>query len=149
MKTKTLLLIMVLLLASCATKKNTYEFKDHSRFDSINYHQTKLVFPPLKDSIFIKSPCDSLGHLKPFKESFSTPQGKIIIEGKNDHITANIDLKGTSNKETSSTQINKENIIDKSDSTTVIRVTDWRLIIALICSMLLNIGLIYYKFFKS
>lgn len=145
---KYLIIVLTVFILGCSTKKSSYSFKENQKFDSINFQSQKLIYPPLKDTIFIKSPCDSLGNLKPFKQSYSTPQGKIIIEGKNNHITANIDLKGTSTDETTLTKIDKEKQVQIKEVIKKIIVPDWRLIIALICSIILNIGLIYLKFFR-
>lgn len=146
---KLLPIILLVLLASCTSKKSVTEFKDHLKYDSITYHSEKVIFPALKDTVFIKSPCDSLGVLKPFKQSFATPQGKIIIEGKNDQITANIDLKGTSTTDITASNTSKENTVDKTAEFERVIVQDWRLILVLVLSILLNLLLIYLKFFSN
>lgn len=74
---KYLIMFLTVLILGCSTKKSSYTFKENQKFDSINFQSQKLIYPPLKDTIFIKSPCDSLGNLKPFKQSYSTLQGML------------------------------------------------------------------------
>lgn len=135
-------LILVLLLASCASKQKTYEFNQNTKFDSINYRSERLVMPALKDTVYIENPCDSLGILKTFKQSYVTPQGKIILEGKNNAITARIDLHEVEQSKVIDSRIGKENDIQVKTEYKKVVVQDWRLILLAVMSVVLNIYLI-------
>lgn len=128
-----------MLFCGCSSKKSTYKFTEHIKFDSINYQIEKITYPRLKETVFVDSPCDSSGQLKPFKQSFITSQGKIIVEGKNNQITTDVNL-----NETSSTVLkSSKNSVDKSVETSEIKKTnvvqDWRLILLLVLSIFFNI----------
>ncbi|PZR18866.1 MAG: hypothetical protein DI539_16130 [Flavobacterium psychrophilum] len=135
-------LLLVFLLGSCASKQKTYEFNQNTKFDSINYRSEKLIIPALKDTVYIINPCDSLGVLKPFRETYSTPQGKIILEGKNNAITARIDLKEVEQSKVIDSRIERENNIQVKTEYKKVVVQDWRLILLVVMSVLLNIYLI-------
>lgn len=96
MKQKLFFIIIILsLLSSCCAKKSVIETKEVVKIDSV--FVTKEVVKRFKDTLKIESPCDSLGQLKPFKRSIIVPQGNITIEGINNEINGNIDLKGYEN----------------------------------------------------
>jgi hypothetical protein len=145
---KILIILIVILLASCTAKKSTYEFKEHIKFDSIKYTSEKTIYPTLKEVVYVDSPCDSLGKLKPFNQSFVTSQGKIIIEGKNNRITANIDLKETSTTTIKDTNIHNDNVTEKKDEFKKVIVQDWRLIVILLISIVLNVYFVIPDTFK-
>jgi hypothetical protein len=142
-------IILTFLLISCSTKKTSYDFKEHQKFDSINYHTKQIIYPSIKDTFWLKSPCDSLGNLKPFKQSFISSQGKVTLEGLNGHISAKIDLKGTSTTSTTAVNISKENTTENEGKIEIKTVTNWKLILLLVLSILLNIFLIYYFILKK
>lgn len=93
LKNKTsILLILILIASSCASKKTITEYKDRIINDTIIKTRTEVLVERFTDTLTIESPCDSLGNLKPFKQLISTKQGKVSIQGKNNVITAEIDL---------------------------------------------------------
>jgi hypothetical protein len=85
-------IILLLLLAGCASKKTITEYKDRVVNDTIIKTRTEVLVERFTDTLTINQPCDSLGNLKPFKQLISTKQGKISLQGKNNVITAEIDL---------------------------------------------------------
>ena len=97
MKQKIFFFIIILsLLSSCCAKKSVIETKEVIKIDSVLV--TKEVVKRFTDTLTVQSPCDSVtGKLKPFKRSIIIPQGNITIEGINNEINANIDLKGYKN----------------------------------------------------
>jgi hypothetical protein len=88
-----ILLILILIASSCASKKTITEYRDRVVSDTIIKTRTEVLVERFTDTLTIESPCDSLGNLKPFKQLISTKQGKVSIQGKNNVITAEIDLK--------------------------------------------------------
>ena len=85
-------LIFLLLFLSCAAKKTTKQTKEIVKNDTIIITKDRYIFKAVRDSFLIESPCDTLGILKPFKQRLVTAQGNITIEGKNNTITAEINL---------------------------------------------------------
>jgi len=85
-------LIFLLLFLSCAAKKTTKQTKEIVKNDTIIITKDRYIYKAVKDSFLIKSPCETLGILKPFKQRLVTAQGNITIEGKNNTITAKINL---------------------------------------------------------
>ena len=85
-------LIILLLLFGCSSKKTITEYKDRIVNDTIIKTKTEILVERFTDTLIIEQPCDSLGNLKPFKQLISTKQGKVSIQGKNNVITAEIDL---------------------------------------------------------
>lgn len=94
LKNKTsILLILILTASSCASKKTITEYKDRIVNDTIIKTRTEVLVEAFRDTLTIESPCDTItGNLKPFKQLISTKQGKVSIQGKNNVITAEIDL---------------------------------------------------------
>jgi hypothetical protein len=88
-----ILLILIFIFSSCASKKTITEYKDRIVSDTIIKTRTEILVERFTDTLTIESPFDSLGKLKPFKQLISTKQGKVSIQGKNNVITAEIDLK--------------------------------------------------------
>lgn len=149
MKKLLILLLIGILFVGCATKKKSYEFKENIKFDSISYKSDKVVYPALKDTVYIKSPCDSItGQLKDFSRSFTTQIGKIIVEGRKGALTASIDLKESSTTTIEKDKTSKHNNTDIKSTEVVRYKVDWRLWLALILSLLLNAYFIYSKFIK-
>lgn len=145
---KILFIAILLITGSCRSKKSLTESEKIVVKDSIIYKEVIIKSPALKDTILIKSPCDSLGNLKPFKQVIAAPQGKIIIEGKNNQIKGDIQLNETNNSSKIDNKYHSNNIQKSKELIKRVVVPDWGIIIALIISIILNIYLIYNKFFK-
>ena len=92
MNKKSILLILIVIASSCASKKTITEYKDRVVKDTIIKTRTEILVERFTDTLTINQPCDSLGNLKPFKQLISTKQGKVSLQGKNNVITAEIDL---------------------------------------------------------
>jgi len=92
MNKKSILLILTVIASSCASKKTITEYKDRIVNDTIIKTRTEVLVERFTDTLTINQPCDSLGNLKPFKQLISTKQGKVSLQGKDNVITAEIDL---------------------------------------------------------
>jgi hypothetical protein len=137
-------IILLLLLAGCASKKTITEYKDRVVNDTIIKTRTEVLVERFTDTLTINQPCDSLGNLKPFKQLISTKQGKISLQGKNNVITAEIDLnayKEIWEKEYKS-KLDKNTIVKEKE---IIRYrTPFWLI--LLCPILYGVGYLTGKF---
>jgi hypothetical protein len=125
-------LFILLLLSGCGSKKTITEYKD------------RIINDTITDTLTINQPCDSLGNLKPFKQLISTKQGKVSLQGKNNVITAEIDLKAYKD-------ILEKEYISKLDKNTIIKEKEviryktpfW---LILLCPLLFGVGYLIGKF---
>lgn len=146
MKKILVFLLLITIILSCTSKKTTtFKYNSQKQFDSIAFESKLTIYPSLKDTFFIQSPCDSLGNLKPFSSSYTSPQGNIIIEGKNGYLKASIDLKSVANSSTNKSLVHKTDNNQILQSEIVKYRTDWRLILLLIGSVGINIYFIIRK----
>ena len=134
-----------MIILGCASKKTTYKYDREKQFDSISFDRKVTIYPSLKDTFYIQSPCDSLSNLKPFSQSYTTSQGNVIIEGKDGHLKATIDLKGFADSTTVKSLVHKLNNSQILQSEVVKYKTDWRVISVLIGSLILNLYMLFRK----
>jgi hypothetical protein len=138
-------LFILLLLSGCGSKKTITEYKDRIVNDTIIKTRTEILVERFTDTISIENPCDTItGNLKPFKQVVSTKQGKVLIQGKNNVITAEIDLNAYKNvleKEYKS-KLDKNTIVKEKE---VIRYRT-PLWLILLCPVLFGFGYLIGKF---
>ena len=92
MKKLTLLFTLVL-LSSCATKKvTTNKTIVEQSTDTVMIEKIREVIKPVKETIYIENPCDSLGNLKDFERVVQSQHGKITIKNEGGKIKADINL---------------------------------------------------------
>jgi hypothetical protein len=137
-------LFILLLLSGCASKKTITEYKDRIINDTIIKTRTEVLVERFTDTLTINQPCDSLGNLKPFKQLISTKQGKVSIQGKNNVITAEIDLNAYKD-------VLEKEYISKLDKNTIVKekeVIRYRtpLWLILLCPLLFGVGYLIGKF---
>ena len=142
LQNKSYIFLLLFFFASCVAKKSTIEYKERIIKDTIYKNVKETIVERFTDTLTVEKPCDSLGNLKPFIRSVSTPQGSVKIVGLNDVITAEIDLDGYKKiweKEFKSNYI-------KSTDTKEVEVVKYKypiwIILTLIISILINILLI-------
>jgi hypothetical protein len=138
-----LFILFTLLFLSCATKKTTLKTEYIKKVDTLIVTKDRIITERFTDTIMVKEPCDSLGNLRPFKQSINVPQGKIEIVSVNGSIQAKIDLKAYESIFENKYRIKYENKI-KESSEEIIRYKTplWLLIysalITVICALLLR-----------
>ena len=142
---KLIILLLLSELSGCAAKKTITEYKDRIINDTIIKTRTEVLVERFTDTLTINQPCDSLGNLKPFKQLISTKQGKVSLQGKNNVITAEIDLKAYK-------EIWEKEYISKLDKNTIIKekeVIRYRtpLWLILLCPVLFGFGYLIGKYF--
>jgi len=90
---KLTLLFTLLLLSSCATKKvTTNKTIVEQTTDTVMIEKIREVIKPVKETIYIENPCDSLGNLKDFERVVQSQHGKITIKNEGGKIKADINL---------------------------------------------------------
>ena len=88
-----LFILIILILSSCAAKKTTIQKEYINKVDTLIVTKDRVITERFTDTLTVEEPCDSLGNLKPFKQSINVPQGEITIVSNNGNIEAEIDLK--------------------------------------------------------
>jgi len=87
------LLITSSFLFSCATKKvTTNKTIVEQTTDTVMIEKIREVIKPVKETIYIENPCDSLGNLKDFERVVQSQHGKITIKNEGGKIKADINL---------------------------------------------------------
>ena len=90
---KLTLLFTLLILSSCATKKvTTNKTIVEQTTDTVMIEKIREVIKPVKETIYIENPCDSLGNLKDFERVVQSQHGKITIKNEGGKIKADINL---------------------------------------------------------
>jgi len=138
-----LFILFTFLMLSCATKKTTIKKEHIKQVDTLIVTKDRIITERFTDTLTVEKPCDSLGNLRPFKQSISVPQGKIDIISVDGSIQAKIDLKAYESIFENKYRIKYENKI-KESSEEIIRYKTplWLLIysilITVICALLLR-----------
>jgi hypothetical protein len=139
------LIVILLLLSSCGSKKIVTQTKEIIKNDTIIITKDRVITKAIVDSIIIKEPCDSLGILKPFKQRLKTDRGTITIENRNNSIEAIINLDSIVQSVEKQYKSNVTKTV--SDNKTEIikyRIPCW-IIVSLVVSILLNVILVRVK----
>jgi|AntAceMinimDraft_16_1070373.scaffolds.fasta_scaffold07737_2 hypothetical protein len=139
------LIVILLLLSSCGSKKIVTQTKEIIKNDTIIITKDRVITKAIVDSIIIKEPCDSLGILKPFKQRLKTDRGTITIENRNNSIEAIINLDSIVQSVEKQYKSNVTKTV--SDNKTEIikyRIPSW-IIVSLVVSILLNVILVRVK----
>ena len=142
---KSYIFLLLFFFTSCMSKKLVTEYKERIKVDTIYKTKTIKEVQAFRDTLTIESPCDSSGNLRPFKQLISTKQGKVSIQGKNNVITAEIDLKAYKD-------VLEKEYISKLDKNTIIKekeVIRYRtpLWLILLCPVLFGFGYLIGKYF--
>ena len=136
-------LIILLLVFGCSSKKTVTEYRDRVVTDTIINSKTEVLIERFTDTLTVEQPCDSLGNLKPFNQLISTSQGKVSIQGKNNVITAKIDLNAYKKIwETEYKSKQEQNVVIKEKELIRYRTPLW---IILLCPILYGLGYITGK----
>jgi len=94
LKNTSYIFLLILFFGSCVARKSTVEYKDRVVKDTVYKNVKETIVERFTDTLTIEQPCDSLGNLKPFRQSIKVSQGNINLTGFNNVITAEIDLDG-------------------------------------------------------
>ena len=76
-----LCLILILLLGSCKPSKTITEYKETIKVDTFIREQIKTIYEPINDTLWLPSPCDSLGNLIPINFSNNIVKYKASKSG--------------------------------------------------------------------
>lgn len=144
LQNKSYIFLLLFFFIGCNASKSTIEYKERIVKDTILQTKIEVLVERFTDTLTIKQPCDSLGNLKPFKQIISTKQGKVSIQGKNNVITAEIDLNAYKQiwESEYKSKIDK-NIVIKEKEVVKYRAPLWLIIL---CTILYALGYLTGKF---
>lgn len=146
MKNYILLILAVIIAASCTRKSTTSINKESIRVDTFFRYREVTRTVPQKDSIVIFNPCDSTGIINHFYAQISIPNGKVNIQSKGNHIVASVvaNESVSVNDSASTKQIRQStSVVEKIIIKDVI--PSW-IIIALFIETLIILLYLYFKF---
>lgn len=142
---KSYIFLLLFFFIGCVAKKSTIEYKERIVKDTIYKELIKTVFKPVKEVLYVDSPCDSVGALKPFEKTLITNKTKVKLYSDKNVIKVEVNIDSIielREKEFKSNyQSNKE-----QKSVDVVRYKyPLLLVITLLISVLLNILLLKNK----
>jgi hypothetical protein len=85
-------IISIILLYSCATRKNITKIKEVVKVDSIYITKDRFITKQVNDTITIEQPCDSLGRLKDFSRVFVSDKVKVSLKSIKGNIQATVNI---------------------------------------------------------
>lgn len=90
---KLILLFTLIMFSSCAVKKvSTTKTVLEQTSDTVIIEKIREVIKPVKETIYIDNPCDSVGNLRDFERVVQSQQGKITIKSESGKIKAEVNL---------------------------------------------------------
>jgi hypothetical protein len=143
------LLLAIAIASSCVSKQSVVKSEVKIVKDSSFYHKEREVIPAIRDTLYVDSPCDSLGNLKDFDKEIRTSKSSVGLKARNGKIEVLFHQETlVVEKIVKSTNLNS-NSVKLSSSKKKIYVTNYKIILALVLSILLNIFLLKPSLFKS
>lgn len=146
MKKIILLIIAVIISASCKHTQSVSNIKESIRVDTFYRYKEITKTVPQRDSIVIFNPCDSTGIINSFYTQISIPNGKVKIQTKGGNIVASVVSDGSTsvNDSSSTKQVSKStSVVEKIVVTNII--PTWIIVTLFVESMIILLYL-YFKF---
>jgi methyl coenzyme M reductase beta subunit len=137
--------LMLFFFTACVSKKSTVEYRNRVVTDTVIVKKNVEIIKSIRDTLIVEEPCDSLGNLTNFNQVLKTPKttiklksdkGKIVVDYEQDSIiTSDIVVK----------DIKREKDVQIIEKKTVKYRVNWRVWLALIISVALNLFLLKDK----
>jgi len=89
---KSYIFLLLLFFSGCVARKSTIEYKERIVKDTIYKELIKTVFKPVKEVLYVDSPCDSLGALKPFEKTVITPKARVKLFSEKGSIKVEVNI---------------------------------------------------------
>ena len=90
---KVILVFTLIFFSSCAIKKvSTTKTVLEKTTDTVMIEKIREVIKPVKETIYIENPCDSVGNLKDFERVIQSQHGKVTIKSEDNKIKAEVNL---------------------------------------------------------
>jgi len=142
---KSYIFLLLFFFISCVAKKSTIEYKERIIKDTIYKELIKTVFKPVKEVLYVDSPCDSLGVLKPFEKIVITPKARVKLFSEKGSIKVEVNIDSIIDLREKEFKSNYQSIKEqKSVDVVRYKYPIW-MIITLLISVLLNVLLLKNK----
>jgi len=139
---KSYIFLLLFFFVSCVAKKSTIEYKERIVKDTIFTETIKTVFKDVKQTLYVDSPCDSIGTLKPFEKTIITPKAKIKLYSEKGSIKVDVNIDSIVDLKVSEFKSKYKSKVEIKEVEIVrYRLPIW-LILSLVVSVLLNVLLI-------
>ena len=139
--------LLIFFFGSCVAKKSTIEHKERIVKDTIYTETIKTVFKDVKQTLYVDSPCDSVGVLKQFEKTIVTPKAIIKLYNDKGSIKVDVNIDSIIDLKVSEFKSNYKSKIETKEVEIVrYRYPLWLILTALF-SVLLNILVLKSKFF--
>jgi hypothetical protein len=147
LQNKSYIFLLLFFFSSCVAKKTTVEFKEIIVRDTINTETVRTVIKPIKETLYVDNPCDSLGILKEFEKTIVTPKAIIKLYNDKGAIKVDVNVDSIIDLRISEFKSNYKNKIETKEVEIIrYRFPMW-LILTATFSILFNIILLKSKFF--
>tara|TARA_R100001244_G_scaffold128192_1_gene99071 strand:+ start:522 stop:962 length:441 start_codon:yes stop_codon:yes gene_type:complete len=139
---KSYIFLLLFFFVSCVAKKSTIEYKERIVKDTIFTETIKTVFKDVKQTLYVDSPCDSIGTLKPFEKTIITPKAKIKLYSEKGSIKVDVNIDSIVDLKVSEFKSKYKSKVEIKEVEIVrYRLPIW-LVLSLVVSVLLNVLLI-------
>ena len=92
LQNKSYIFLLLFFFVGCVAKRTTIEYKERVVKDTIYTETIKTVFKDVKETLYIDSPCDSVGILKPFEKTIITPKATIKLYSEKGSIKVDVNI---------------------------------------------------------
>ena len=92
LQNKSYIFLLIFFFVGCVAKRTTVEFKERIVKDTIYTETIKTVFKEVKETLYVDSPCDSLGVLKPFEKTIKTEKATIKLYNDKGNIKVDVNI---------------------------------------------------------
>lgn len=92
MKNYILIIIAVIISASCKPAQTVTVYRDVVKTDTLSKIVKITSFNTVHDTLTIENPCDSSGILTTFYSKIRVPQGQVVVRSVRGKIEATVDL---------------------------------------------------------
>jgi hypothetical protein len=92
LQNKSYIFLLLFFFIGCNASKSTIEYKERIVKDTVNIQTIKTIIKPIKETLYIDNPCDSLGLLKQFEKTFKTDKVKVKVYSDKGIIKTDIDI---------------------------------------------------------
>ena len=147
LQNKSYIFLLLFFFVGCVAKKSTIEYKERVVKDTIYTETIKTVFKDVKQTLYVDSPCDSVGVLKQFEKTIVTPKAIIKLYNDKGSIKVDVNIDSIIDLKVSEFKSNYKSKIETKEVEIVrYRYPLWLILTALF-SVLLNILVLKSKFF--
>lgn len=92
MKKTAIIIIILISIASCTSKKKIVEYRDRVQKDTITLFKDRVISKPVKEIVTIEEPCDSTGILKDFSRTIKTEKARVVVSNNAGKLEVKVDI---------------------------------------------------------